>query len=321
MGSGRRLNIINQFIHTKYIKSNFMSTIKNEVNQLLLSIIIATLNREEYIERCLVSIFKEIESNYQNTEVIIIDGGSKDKTVEILKKYDHKIAYWVSEPDSGVSDATNKAIAKAKGDVIRGIGDDDELIPGYLKIMMDFLNQHPEVDILLGQADMYIQKGDSIIYNPTQQPIGSFNFKDLLNLGNKKKGGIGYPSPEVAFQRREVFESCGVYDVNYHYYAYLEHWLRCAKKGFKFLSLPDITTKRYLTENSDTIKGDPQVVQQEFIRVLKKYGGPFWRYKNIPSKPIGLKANFFALWEALDTLLDLDSLKRVSKAYRKLRMK
>lgn len=284
--------------------------------QLSLSIIIATLNRVEYIERCLLSVFKEIEENYQNTEVIIIDGGSSDGTVDILKKYSKKIAYWISEPDFGVSDATNKAIAKAKGDVIRGIGDDDELISGYLKHMMDYLQNNPKVDILLGQADMFIQKGKEITHNPTQQPIGSFGFKDLLNIGDQKQGGMGYPSPEVAFQRRTVFETCGVYDINYHYFAYLEHWLRCAKKGLTFYALPDIITNRYLTEDSDTIKGDTQIVQQEFIRVLKKYGGPFWRYKNIPSKPKGLIANILALWEGLDTLLGIQSMKWISRLYK-----
>src|SRR5437016_1946889 len=98
----------------------------------LLSIIIPTLNRAKYIERCLLSVFNEIETDYPNTEVIVIDGGSKDGTVDILKKHSHKITYWISEPDSGVSEAINKGITKAQGEVIRLLGDDDELLSGWL---------------------------------------------------------------------------------------------------------------------------------------------------------------------------------------------
>ena len=86
------------------------------------SIITVCYNSEKTIEQTIKSV---IGQTYQNIEYLIIDGGSKDKTIEIIKKYDDKIAYWISEPDNGIYDAMNKGLQAATGEVIGIINSDD----------------------------------------------------------------------------------------------------------------------------------------------------------------------------------------------------
>ena len=108
-----------------------------------ISIITPCYNAAKYIEEMILSI---VEQGYENLEFIIIDAGSKDGTVDIIKKYEKHLSYWVSEPDKGQSDAINKGIQKATGDVFNWINADDYLLPGSLKLVGEaFKNSNTNV--------------------------------------------------------------------------------------------------------------------------------------------------------------------------------
>ena len=87
-----------------------------------ISIVTPSYNHGQYIEQTILSV---INQNYPNLEYIIIDGGSTDNTVDIIKKYEEKITYWISEKDNGQSHALNKGIAKCTGDIFNWINSDD----------------------------------------------------------------------------------------------------------------------------------------------------------------------------------------------------
>lgn len=89
-----------------------------------ITIITVTYNAEEYLEKTILSV---VNQSYSNIEYIIIDGNSSDKTIDIIKKYDHKISYWVSEPDKGIYDAMNKGIKSATGEWIQFLNAGDTL--------------------------------------------------------------------------------------------------------------------------------------------------------------------------------------------------
>lgn len=89
------------------------------------SVITAVFNGESHIEETILSV---INQTYRNIEYIIIDGGSTDGTVEIIKKYEKKIKYWISEKDKGISDAFNKGILQSTGDYINFQGDGDGFV-------------------------------------------------------------------------------------------------------------------------------------------------------------------------------------------------
>jgi len=98
--------------------------VKSTINNPLVSIITIVLNGEKYLEEMILSVLNQ---SYSNIELIIIDGGSTDKTPDIIRKYESNINYWLSEPDNGLSDAMNKGVKFAKGDLILHLHADDAL--------------------------------------------------------------------------------------------------------------------------------------------------------------------------------------------------
>lgn len=110
-----------------------------------ISVITISYNSEKTIEKTIQSV---IQQDYENLEYIIIDGKSKDGTVDVIKKYEDKIAYWVSEKDNGISDAFNKGIAAATGEIIGIVNSDDQYLPGALKAIADCYD--PKVDVYRG---------------------------------------------------------------------------------------------------------------------------------------------------------------------------
>jgi len=95
-----------------------------------ISIVMPSLNQGHYIGEAIQSV---LDQQYPNVELIVIDGGSADETIDIIKRYEHHIAYWVSERDNGQSDAINKGLAKATGDIVNWLNSDDCYFPGALR--------------------------------------------------------------------------------------------------------------------------------------------------------------------------------------------
>lgn len=98
----------------------------------LISIIMPTFNRGAFIEAALQNLIEE-KRTYPNLEIVVVDGGSRDSTLEVLKKYSADIDAWISEPDRGPAEAFNKGVKKAKGEIIRFASDDDRLINGHIR--------------------------------------------------------------------------------------------------------------------------------------------------------------------------------------------
>lgn len=126
-----------------------------------ISIITPSYNQGQFIEETILSI---INQGYPNLEYIIIDGGSTDNTVDIIKKYEKHIAYWVSEPDKGQSDAINKGIAVATGDVFNWINSDDYLEKGTL-LKIGNLFKDSNVRIVCTATTLIYSNGQ-LEYNP-----------------------------------------------------------------------------------------------------------------------------------------------------------
>ena len=117
-----------------------------------ISIITVTKNSENFLEECILSLDKQ---SYRNYEHIIIDGCSTDNTINIIKKYKNKIAYWVSEKDEGLYDAMNKGIRKCSGDIIGILNSDDIYYPQALSIVSKYFNLNKKLDFLFGSVNKY----------------------------------------------------------------------------------------------------------------------------------------------------------------------
>ena len=160
----------------------------------LISVVTVSYNAVLTIEQTILSV---INQTYPNVEYIIIDGGSTDGTVDIIKKYADKIAYWVSEPDKGIYDAMNKGGLKATGDFIQFLNAGDWFENEHV-IEKIFKDWYKRVDVIYG--DMIIRRSDGVYYAKAQ---------DLSHFENDFP--LFHPSTFIA---RSVFVS-HLFDVSY----------------------------------------------------------------------------------------------------------
>jgi len=117
-----------------------------------LSIITPSFNQAQYLEETILSV---LQQKYDPLEFIIIDGGSTDGSVEVIRKYESRLAFWVSEKDRGQAHALNKGLAQASGDVVAYLNSDDLYLPGAFATVMGYFRQHPECDWLCGDTLMF----------------------------------------------------------------------------------------------------------------------------------------------------------------------
>lgn len=190
----------------------------------------------------------------------VIDGGSTDGTVEILKS--EPGSQWVSEPDRGLSDAVNKGIQRAKGDWIIWLNADDSLAPGALRTFLCALETHPEARIVCGAVTILRYDGS------TEQtvPAWNYNLKELLGM----RTGVNQPS---TFVHREVYAKVGLLDVNDRYAMDYEWFVR-AMHHYQCTPIPEVLAFSHRRRGSIT---DSNMVRQfgRFLEIRRRYRQPF----------------------------------------------
>jgi glycosyltransferase involved in cell wall biosynthesis len=175
-----------------------------------ISIITPTYNQGEYIERTIQSVLSQ---NYPNLEYIIIDGGSKDSTVDIIKKYAAHLTYWVSEPDKGQSDAINKGIKHATGDIINWLNSDDWLEAGTLAEVAT-LFQNSNADVVCGFANL-VYPARTIL----KRTSGAEN-------GIARMIAAGHIMQPTTFFRKKIFDELTPVETSLHYMMDHYMWLK-----------------------------------------------------------------------------------------------
>jgi glycosyltransferase involved in cell wall biosynthesis len=161
-----------------------------------ISIITPVFNQVDYIEQTILSV---INQDYDNYEYIIIDGGSTDGTLDIIKSYASKITTWISEPDTGMYDALNKGFALSTGDIMAWINSDDLLLPNALINMNLLLTDLPEVEWVQGMNSAIDLDGHSIDYR----------YGDKFSLIKFLQKDYKYVQQECTFWRRSLYERAG----------------------------------------------------------------------------------------------------------------
>ncbi len=128
------------------------------------TIVTPSYNQAAYLEETILSVLNQ---DYPNLEYIIVDGGSTDGSVEIIKKYKERLAWWVSEPDSGQSEAINKGFARATGDIFNWLNSDDILYPDAIRVAVHFMKKHPQCEVVYGNRVEINSKGRIIdVFEP-----------------------------------------------------------------------------------------------------------------------------------------------------------
>lgn len=191
---------------------------KKRKNKPLITIITVVRNGEKTLERTIKSV---INQTYKNFEYIIIDGISTDGTLNIIKKYDKKIDYWISEPDKGIYDAMNKGVKLANGRYIQFLNADDYFISNNsLKIIIRFLRK--DVDIFSCKMNIVDGKRVLRIFPNTKITLSN------LPLGKT----LAHPA---TFMKKKVFEELGFFDTTYKISADYNLICECFIKGYKII--------------------------------------------------------------------------------------
>lgn len=224
------------------------------VSNLKISIITVTYHAAAVLEQAICSV---IGQDYSDIEYILIDGGSTDGTLNIIKKYEDKIAFWVSEPDHGIYDAMNKGLSYATGDYIYYLGADDCLLaPTSISLVASYLQEHPEVDVLCASvmmvdADNRMEK----VYS------SDFSEEDVMS---------GYNTPHQGmFVRREILQKYR-FDTSYRIAADYKNFLKFYLDSDIALQKTDLIVAYYA---NDGISGDGTAAQRmEDVRALEENG-------------------------------------------------
>lgn len=177
-----------------------------------MSVITVVYNGEKYLEQTIRSI---LDQTYSSIEYIIIDGGSTDGTVNIIQKYEHKLAYWISEPDKGIYDAWNKALKVTQGEWIAFVGSDDLLLPDAISDYIDYIQSHkfPPLDYVSSQVELVTE---DLRTKRTWGSAWEWNrFKRYMNVAH-----VG------SFHHRDLFKRYGTYNTRYRIAADYELLLR-----------------------------------------------------------------------------------------------
>lgn len=161
-------------------------------------------------------------------EYIVIDGGSTDGSVATIERYASQLAYWTSERDDGQSEALNKGLRRATGDIVGWLCSDDVLLPGALSRVVEIFRQHPDVDAVYGNAVLIDVAGNVL------RPKREIDFHPWLLVGDHNY----IPQPAM-FWRRRVHERLGYLREDLHYTMDLELWLRFGKHGCRVLHVDE----------------------------------------------------------------------------------
>lgn len=223
-----------------------------------ISIITISYNSEKTIEETILSV---ISQNYENLEYIIIDGGSTDRTLEIIDKYKNNISIIISEEDKGISDAFNKGIKYANGDIIGIINSDDLLAENALRTIANEYNS--SVDIYRGNMIIWNDKTDmKCISKPTTK--------------FKKIPLFTHVCHSSTFVTKTAYESYGCYNVNLKYAMDMDLLLRFYHSGAEFKHIDsELAIFRLGGITSSPLKKK----KKELIHVLQKNGSNYLERK------------------------------------------
>ena len=228
--------------------------------QPLVSIITPSFNQARYIEATIQSVLTQ---DYPNIEYIIVDGGSTDNTVEIIKNHESRIAWWVSEQDKGQTDAINKGFARANGEILAWLNSDDTYELSAINAAVKYLQEHPEVGMVYGDCN-FINEDGSV--------IGKFGSAQT-NQHLLRQGYVHIPQ-QTMFFRADLWKQVGPLDPSFYFAMDYDLWTRIAAHA-ELKYVPQTWANFRLHTTGKTIMADDRC-WPEMIRVHYRDGGSFF---------------------------------------------
>ena len=218
-----------------------------------LSIITPSFQQGRYIERTIESV---LDQNYPNLEYFVQDGGSTDDTVAVLKQYDHKLSGWVSESDTGQSQAINRGFSRTNGEIMGWLNSDDLLLPSALATVVHYFNCYPDVDVVYGNRLLIDENG---------MEIGRWI---MPGHDGKVLSWADYVPQETMFWRRRIWEKAGgQIDESFRFAMDWDLLIRFREAGAKFAHIPRFLGAFRIHEHQKTSAAINEIGEKEMDRI------------------------------------------------------
>ncbi len=233
-----------------------------------ITIVTPSFNQARFIEETIRSVLLQ---RYPNLEYIIIDGGSTDGSVDIIRKYDKWLTFWVSEPDGGQADAINKGFSRATGQWVAWLNSDDLYLPGALLRVAQKTKSSPDRNWIVGTTllvDKKLHEQARFAPNHSEKYRRNPNYQtgSWLDFVCTKWSGTALPQPS-SFWSRSVWLATGLLDKSLHYAMDHEYYGRLAHKGFSPLCLQEPLAAFRIHDNTKTAGGIVPFLSEELAIV------------------------------------------------------
>ena len=245
-----------------------------------ISIVTPSFNQGQYIEETIKSVISQ-EGDFF-IDYVIMDGGSTDNSVEIIKKYDDLIKSaswkprcrgvefrWVSEKDKGQAHAINKGFQIAKGQIVSWINSDDLYCDKAFSTVIDHFARHPADDFIFGDGDVVNEHG-GLQWEWLSRP---YNFSLLKSYHFLWNDFTNYIMQQATFWRTSVFQKIGFLNESFHYAMDIEYWLRIGRAGLKTVHIPSKLGKFRMIEGTKSLSS-ATVFWPESLEIFRIYNGP-----------------------------------------------
>ena len=225
-----------------------------------ITVVTPSLNQGRFLRQCLESV---VSQGYGNLELLVIDAGSTDESLAVIREFEGAISYWVSEPDRGQSDAINKGFARATGDIVAWLNADDFYYPGAFERVAEAYAEDPRAPFYFGDG-LRVDKAGTAISNFF--PPGSLRFDRQALLM-----GLNYILQPSTFINRRCLEQAGPLDTGLHYGMDSDLWMRLSGLG-EPRAIPAVLSASREYGATKTASGSFQRVE-ELRQVSMKHSG------------------------------------------------